>query len=185
MRAHWPALTLAPLVVACLLPLVASAVASSDEAQAAEDGEVKMIIVEGEGADYWPRWRGPSGQGYVKGSGYPDTWSDTENVLWKVSVPGNGNSSPIVWADRIFLTTAYDGGRRISLLSFRRSDGEPLWETFVPQQGVEHVHEKNGHASATPITDGASMGRSSGTRTGASSTIITGRRARPFSTVTS
>ena len=66
-----------------------------------------MIADEGEAARYWPRWRGPSGQGAVSGTGYPDTWSATENVLWKAPVPGTGNSSPIVWRDRIFLTTAY------------------------------------------------------------------------------
>ena len=68
-----------------------------------------MIAVEGEGAKYWPRWRGPSGQGYAATGGYPDTWSATQNVAWRTAVPGRGNSSPIVWADRIFLTTAYDG----------------------------------------------------------------------------
>jgi outer membrane protein assembly factor BamB len=163
MRTRWLLFGLFTVVAACLLPLASSAAVGAEGAQADDDSKVEMIIVEGEGADYWPRWRGPSGQGYVKGTGYPDTWSDTENVIWKVHVPGTGNSSPIVWADRVFLTTAYDGGRRISLLSFRRSDGEQLWETFVPQQGVEHVHEKNGHASATPITDGERIYASFGT----------------------
>jgi outer membrane protein assembly factor BamB len=115
---------------------------------------VELIPVEGEAKNYWSRWRGPSGQGYVEGSGYPDRWSDTENVIWKVEVPGRGNSSPIVWGDRIFLTSAFDGGRRLALLAFDRSNGEQLWETPIPQKGVEHVHEKNGHASATPVTDG-------------------------------
>ena len=63
---------------------------------------------------------------------YPDTWSATENVAWKKPVPGRGNSSPIVWGDRIFLTTAHEGGRRVSLIAFRRSDGTQLWETFAP-----------------------------------------------------
>src|SRR3989337_3024735 len=97
---------------------------------AAED--VAMIGMAGEAVKYWPRWRGPSGQGLVEGSGYPDTWSSQKNVLWKVPVPGRGNSSPIVWGDRIFLTTAYDGGRRVSLLAFRRSDGTQLWGTVAP-----------------------------------------------------
>lgn len=119
-----------------------------------ESEEVELIPVKGEGKDYWSRWRGPSGQGYVEGSGYPDRWSDTENVLWKVSVSGSGNSSPIVWGDRIFLTSAYENGGRLALLAFDRSKGEQLWETPVPQKGVEHVHDKNGHASATPVTDG-------------------------------
>jgi len=118
------------------------------------EDRVSMHEVEGEGANYWPAWRGPSHQGYVKGSGYPDTWSESSNIAWKVDVPGSGNSSPIVWADRIFLTTSRSGGASLSLLSFRRSDGELLWDKAIPQDGVEHVHPKNGHASATPVTDG-------------------------------
>lgn len=159
MRAHWIVLLIAVGAISWNIPPIPSTSAAS----AAQDEGVRMIVVEGEGAGYWPRWRGPSGQGYVEGDGYVDTWSDTENVLWKATVPGSGNSSPIIWADRIFLTTAYDGGRSISLLCFRRSDGELLWETFVPQQGVEYAHAKNGHASATPITDGERVYASFGT----------------------
>ena len=125
--------------------------------------DVRMITVEGEGANYWPGWRGPSAQGYVKGSGYPDTWSSTENVLWRVAVPGEGNSSPIVWRDRIFLTTSRTVGRKLSLLSFRRTNGKMLWETAIPQHGIERGHDKNGHASATPITDGKLVYASFGT----------------------
>ena len=75
-------------------------------------------------------------------------------TLWKTAVPGQGNSSPIVWGDRIFLTTAYDGGQRRSLLAFKRAGGEPLWETFAPATAPESAHRKNGHASSTPTTDG-------------------------------
>jgi outer membrane protein assembly factor BamB len=123
-----------------------------------------MIPVEGEGARYWPRWRGPSGQGLVTGSGYPDRWSATENVRWKVAVPGSGNSSPVVWGDRIFLTTARDNGRRLSLIAYRRSDGTQLWESFAPEGRTESVHQKNGHASATPSTDGRLVYVSFGSR---------------------
>lgn len=140
------------LVAVTLLPAIALA-----------EDNVRMITVEGEGANYWPRWRGPSAQGYVTGSGYPDTWSDTENVIWKVRVPGEGNSSPIVWGDRIFITTARRGGRELSLLSFRRSDGTLLWESKIPQDGIERGHAKNGHASATPVTDGNLVYASFGT----------------------
>jgi outer membrane protein assembly factor BamB len=112
-----------------------------------------MVAVEGEGAKYWPRWRGPSGQGVATGSGYPDTWSDTQNVLWRTRVPGRGHSSPIVWADRIFLTTAHDDGR-VALLAFRRADGRFLWEAVGPDRTPERIHQKNSHASATPTTDG-------------------------------
>jgi outer membrane protein assembly factor BamB len=114
-----------------------------------------MVADEGEGAKYWPRWRGPSGQGVVTATGYVDTWSATENVVWKTPVRGRGNSSPIVWGDRIFLTTAYEGGRRVSLLAYRRADGRLLWETSAPAgRSDSGAHDKNGHASATAATDG-------------------------------
>jgi outer membrane protein assembly factor BamB len=119
----------------------------------AQQPQVRMVAVEDEGAKYWPVWRGPSRQGLGVGS-YPDSWSATENVLWKKPLPGRGNSSPIVWADRIFLTTAYDGGRRLSLIAFQRSDGTQLWESFAPAGRTGYAHQKNGHASATPSTDG-------------------------------
>src|SRR5262245_32263392 len=70
---------------------------------------VQIIPVEGEGANYWTRWRGPSSQGLVSGSGYIDQWSDTDHVIWKTRVSGEGNSSPIVWKDRVFLTSASSG----------------------------------------------------------------------------
>lgn len=127
------------------------------------DESVRMIEVSGEGARYWPRWRGPSGQGLVSSGAYTDRWSSTEHVKWKVAVPGRGNSSPIVWGDRLFLTTARENGQRLSIVALRRADGGTLWETFVPNDGVESAHDKNGHASATPVTDGeriyASFGR--------------------------
>ncbi len=116
-------------------------------------GPVEMIVPPSEARSHWPRWRGPSGQGIAKGAGYPDTWSDTENVLWKSPVPGRGHSSPIVWEDRIFLTTAYNDGRA-AVLSYRRSDGQLLWQSYVPDTTPEHLHRKNSHASATPSTDG-------------------------------
>ena len=126
-------------------------------------GEVRLIGVAGEGAQYWPRWRGPSGQGYTAPGTYANTWSPTRNIKWRVPIPGAGNSSPIVWADRIYLTSAQNNGSRLSLFAFSRTDGKMLWETPIPQQGVERVHQKNGYASATPTTDGrtiyASFGR--------------------------
>jgi outer membrane protein assembly factor BamB len=128
----------------------------------AAPADVKMIEVVGEGARYWPRWRGPSGQGHVPAGQYVDKWAPATSI-WKTTVPGRGNSSPIVWGDRIFLTTAYGNGERLSMLAYSRADGKQLWETSIPQNGVEYGHYKNGFASATPTTDGqlvyASFGR--------------------------
>jgi outer membrane protein assembly factor BamB len=119
---------------------------------AGQASDVRMVPVEGEAQQHWSRWRGPSGQGLVVGTGYVDTWSATENVRWKTVVPGSGNSSPIIWRDRIFLTTAHDDGR-LAVLAFRRTDGARQWETIVPAQ-PGRAHQKNGLASATVSTDG-------------------------------
>lgn len=115
---------------------------------------VYMIEVEGKGRKYWPRWRGPSGQGVVESSGYPDKWSGSENVLWKVQVPGRGNSSPTVWDGRVFLTTAAEDGSRRSILCFRRDSGELLWRADAPPAPAEKLYPKNSYASSTPFTDG-------------------------------
>jgi outer membrane protein assembly factor BamB len=57
---------------------------------------------------HWAQWRGPNGQGIATGV-YQDTWSATENIAWKSEIPGRGHSSPIVWGDRIFITTSIQG----------------------------------------------------------------------------
>ena len=116
--------------------------------------DVAMIAVEGEGAKYWPRWRGPSGQGLVAGSGYTDRWSDTERVKWKTRLDSPGNGSPIVWGNRLFLVTATAGGDKRGIAAFDRASGKKLWETFAPDAPVEKVMPKNGYASSTPSTDG-------------------------------
>jgi outer membrane protein assembly factor BamB len=146
--------------------LVASVLAAGAivclEAQPAPE-TVRLIPVEGEAAKYWPRWRGPSGQGHVVGTNYTDTWSATQNVKWRVAVPGLGHSSPIVWRDHLFLTTATDDGAKVSLLAYSRATGKQLWQTFVPSTGIEHVYWKNSRASATPTTDGQYIYASFGT----------------------
>ena len=113
--------------------------------------DVRMLAAE---SDAWSRWRGPSGQGHVEGSDFPDRWSATEGILWRAKVPGSGNSSPVVWGQRIFLTTAEDGGARRSVLAYDRTTGRQLWQTYAPDADPEGAYPKNGHASSTPTTDG-------------------------------
>lgn len=60
-------------------------------------------------AGNWPQWRGPEGQGISTETGLPDEWSATKNIKWKTAIAGRGHSSPIVWGNKIFLTTALDG----------------------------------------------------------------------------
>ena len=100
---------------------------------------VSMVELTGEGAQYWPRWRGPSGQGIVSTGNYPDHWTATDNVLWRTSLSGQGNSSPIVWGDYIILTSGRDAGQRLFVQAYRRSDGTLRWETEVAPGRPERV----------------------------------------------
>ena len=120
------------------------------------DATVRMVPIDPPADRYWSRWRGPSGQGVIDTGThrYPDTWSPTENIAWKREIPGRGHSSPILWGDKIFLTTSYDDGTRRSVLALDRAGGSLLWETFVPPATAESMYPKNSHASSTPSTDG-------------------------------
>jgi hypothetical protein len=124
---------------------------------------VRMIPADGEAAKYWPRWRGPSGQGHVSGTNYTDTWSTKEHIKWRAQVPGEGHSSPIVWGDSIFLTTSTDDGAKVSMLAFRRSDGtRPLADRRAIVRRRTRVLEEHARvASAT--TDGERIYASFGT----------------------
>src|SRR5215475_1604732 len=79
-------------------------------------------------AENWPAWRGPLAQGISEERNLPVTWSATDKVRWKVALPGPGNSTPIIWDHRIFLTQALDGGKRRALIAFARGDGKKLWQ---------------------------------------------------------
>jgi outer membrane protein assembly factor BamB len=140
-----------------MLPLSIAALAVSGLRDAGAPPEspqrVAMVGPEGEAQKYWPRWRGPSGQGLAVGGGYPDSWSSTEGVKWRTAVPGRGHSSPILWRDRVLLSTGYDDGR-VAVLAFSRKDGRRLWETFCPDTTPERLYRKNSPASATLSTDG-------------------------------
>lgn len=102
----------------------------------------------------WPQWRGPNGDGISTETNVPVKWSATENVVWKSPLPGNGHSSPTVWADSVFLTTALrDSGER-QLLRLDARTGKILWQRSVVTAPVEAMHRENSPASSTPVTDG-------------------------------
>src|SRR6476646_9593781 len=72
----------------------------------------------------WPQWRGPLGTGIAApDQKLPLKWSASENVVWKTPVPGRGHGSPIVWGDRIFLTTADEAAQTQRVLAFDRKTG--------------------------------------------------------------
>lgn len=112
--------------------------------------------------DDWPGWRGPNGQGHSSEKGLPIKWSASENVRWKVALPDDGNSTPIVWGNRVFLTQATQKGKQRALMCFDRANGKLLWERAISYLEPEPTHATNPFCSASPVTDGervvASMG---------------------------
>ncbi|MCY4073988.1 MAG: PQQ-binding-like beta-propeller repeat protein, partial [Acidobacteria bacterium] len=133
-------------------------------------------------SDNWPQFRGPDGTAVVADDpGLPEAWSATDNIAWRTPIPGLGWSSPIVWGDRVFVTTVvadedYEGPRAGLYLPAGRADvppdpppgthhwlvlcldlgsGDRLWQrTAHSGPMTATIHPKNSFASATPVTDG-------------------------------
>src|SRR4051812_7125903 len=104
-------------------------------------------------AENWPGWRGPRGDGSSLEKNVPLEWSATENVRWKVKVPGVGHSSPIIYGDRVFVTTCDSDNNRV-LMCLNREDGSEKWQKVVFNTKLEKKHPLNSYASGTPATDG-------------------------------
>jgi len=100
----------------------------------------------------WPAWRGPLGTGISEETNLPVEWSQTQNVKWRVELPEAGNSTPIVWGDRVFLTQAI--GNQRTLMCFNRNDGKVLWQSGVTAREKDPTHPTNPYCSASPVTDG-------------------------------
>ncbi|MBI1832392.1 MAG: PQQ-binding-like beta-propeller repeat protein [Planctomycetes bacterium] len=112
-------------------------------------------------AEDWREFRGPTGQGHYSGKNLPIEWSVTKNVAWKQAIPGKGWSSPIVLNGRIYLTSAVPipDSQDLSLqaMCLDAGKGNMIWnkEVFRQESGkAPRIHNKNSHASPTPITDG-------------------------------
>jgi len=122
-------------------------------------------------AEDWPQYRGPTGMGMSKDTDLPLTWGgkDNENVLWKVPLPGTtakgkpdlNQSSPIIWKDRVFITTSFwpEGVAQKEfpehhVTCYQLSDGKQLWDTVVPPGPWRLTDLRGGYTAPTPCTDG-------------------------------
>lgn len=105
-------------------------------------------------AGNWPEWRGADGLGNTSEKNLPTRWSPTENVRWKIPLPDRGNSTPVLWGDKVFLTQAIEKDHQRSLLCLSRRDGSLLWQKAITYAAKEESHEDNPPCSASPATDG-------------------------------
>ena len=104
--------------------------------------------------DDWPAWRGPRGDGISLETNAPLKWSATENIAWHTEIPGNGRSSPIVFGDRVFVTTGVEEDESRRVLCIDRASGKIIWNTVVHNGPGGQMHRDNTMASSTPATDG-------------------------------
>ena len=104
---------------------------------------------------YWNQFRGPNGDGKATATNLPIEFSETENVRWKVPIHDKGYSSPVVWGNQIWLTTARDDGRELFVICVDLENGDILHDIKVfdvAEPQLEHG-DLNSHASPTPIVE--------------------------------
>jgi outer membrane protein assembly factor BamB len=102
----------------------------------------------------WPSWRGPTNDGICTEKDLPTKWSSTENIAWSIPLPERGNSTPIVYGDKVFITQANSKEQRRELWCMSRKDGSIHWKTGVTFKIQEPTHATNPQCSASPVTDG-------------------------------
>ena len=135
----------------------------------------------------WPQWRGPEASGVSLESSLPMEWSETKNIAWKTELPGRGNSQPVIWGNKIFLTAEEDTGdapsnykppvhhingevflhpdsvgvnklHRLSVIALDKGSGKILWKKAAYEGTVsDYRHKKGSYASPTPIVDGKTV----------------------------
>lgn len=138
-------------------------------------------------AETWPNWRGPTQNGVAPDANPPTTWSETQNVKWKVPLPGYGQSTPVIWGERLFILTAMPAsgrplageaseGRRMTtgkpdeawkfeIVCLDRHTGEILWrQTAAAETPQEGHHPTGSFAPYSPVTDGKHVWASFGSR---------------------
>jgi len=104
-------------------------------------------------ATNWPGWRG-DGNGISPEQKVPLHWNATTSIAWKTELPGEGNSSPIVWGQSIFLTASTDKGHARWVICLNVADGSIRWQTSLPVEKSAVTYPKSGYASPTPVCDG-------------------------------
>ena len=112
-----------------------------------------LLLAINVGAENWPNWRGPNANGATSEKNLPTDWSATNNVGWRVELPEPGNSSPIIWKDRVFVTQAI--GKQRAVICVDRRSGKELWRGGpVYDLPEKTMKDSNPYCAPSPVTDG-------------------------------
>jgi len=143
-------------------------------------GSLTLPSLAGDAGKNWPQWRGPLGMGVAPDADPPVKWSESKNIRWKVKLPGLGHSTPVIWGDRILITTAVPSGEKLEprysgapgahdnlpvtrrhefvVLALSRHQGKTIWKkTLHKDLPHEGGHYTGSLASASPVTDGTHL----------------------------
>ena len=104
----------------------------------------------------WPQWRGPNFNGSAAETGLPSKWSKTENVVWRAKLPGAGAATPVVWEDKVFVSSADGKAQTLQALCLDRQNGQMLWSHTLSEGGIGQDSRSN-YASPSPVTDGRTV----------------------------
>lgn len=110
-----------------------------------------LLATHAHAGENWPRWRGPRNDGTSTETNLPAQWSATQNIKWRVELPGPAPSTPIVWNDRIFLTSAEE---KVLVLLCLDANGKTLWKKTLGEGNYEIRGDESNAASPSPSTDG-------------------------------
>jgi outer membrane protein assembly factor BamB len=150
-------------VVAAVAVVLLSRAGTGLDAQASRltAAVAPAAVVQGTAAQAWPTWRGPLGTGEGPGAKPPLEWSETKNIRWKVALPGQGKSSPIVWRDTLYVTTAVPGeggAQKFTLMALNRADGKEKWSRVLREEKPHEGHHPDGtFAGGSAVTDGTRL----------------------------
>src|SRR6185369_13197669 len=104
------------------------------------------------GAENWPQFRGLDGDGHSDAKGLPLTWSETQNVKWKTLIHDKGWSSPVIWGDQVWLTTATEDGKHLFALTLDKNTGGVTRDVkLFDAEQPELWKQYNSYASPTPV----------------------------------
>lgn len=104
--------------------------------------------------DNWPDYRGPKADGHSEAKGLPITFSDTQNVKWKTSIHGRGWSTPIIWGEQIWMTTATPDGKEMFVVCVHRDTGKVLLDRkLFTNAEPDVIHDLNSYASPSPVIE--------------------------------
>ena len=117
-------------------------------------GALVLLVTVASAGDRWPEFRGPSGNGRADAEQIPLQWSETKNIRWKTAIHGKGWSSPVIWGDQVWMTTAPEDGKELFAVCVHRVSGKVLHDLKIFSiEKPAFCHAFNSHASPTPAIE--------------------------------